>query len=62
MSKTNLLTRLLHDEFGATTIEYGMILAMIVIAMMASLRGFANESQRFWTGVSEKTEAAVAAS
>jgi pilus assembly protein Flp/PilA len=62
MSKTNLLMRLLADESGATAIEYGMILAMIVIAMMASLRGFANESKRFWTGVSEKTEAAVAAS
>ena len=30
MSTTNLLTQLFRDEHGATAVEYGLILAMIV--------------------------------
>jgi pilus assembly protein Flp/PilA len=51
MSTTNLLTRLFRDEHGASAVEYGLILAMIVLAMMAALGGVANETIRLWGNV-----------
>ncbi|MCJ2091051.1 Flp family type IVb pilin [Methylobacterium sp. J-072] len=33
-----LLQRFVRDETGATAIEYGMIAAMIAVAIIASLR------------------------
>jgi pilus assembly protein Flp/PilA len=34
---TTLFTRLIGDETGVTAIEYGLILALIVIASLAAL-------------------------
>jgi pilus assembly protein Flp/PilA len=48
MSTTNLLTQLFRDERGTSAVEYGLILAMIVLAMMAALGGVANETIRLW--------------
>lgn len=61
MPKTTLLGRLLRDEFGATAVEYGLILAMIVLAMLSALTGVANETKKMWNDVSNKSEAAHAA-
>ena len=58
MTKLNL-KRLLGDCNGATAIEYGLILAMIVLAMMASLSAFAGESILTWDTVAQKTHDAV---
>lgn len=60
MSKTTLLTRLLRDEHGATAVEYGLILAMIVIAMMGALSGVANETKKMWGNVQSASAAATA--
>jgi pilus assembly protein Flp/PilA len=35
----NLATRFLHDESGATSIEYGLIAAGISVPIIASSRG-----------------------
>lgn len=51
MSTTNFLTRLFQDEHGATAVEYGLILAMIVLAMMAALNGVASETIKMWVNV-----------
>jgi pilus assembly protein Flp/PilA len=48
------LKRLLRDDRGATAVEYGLIVALIVIAMMAALNGVANESNGLWATVSNK--------
>jgi pilus assembly protein Flp/PilA len=61
MSKTHLLHRLIRDEHGATAVEYGLILAMIVIAMIGALSGVAGESTKMWGDVSAKSEAAMTA-
>jgi pilus assembly protein Flp/PilA len=37
-----MLARLLDDETGATAIEYGLIVAMIAIALIAALQGTGN--------------------
>ena len=42
---------LLRDTRGATAIEYGLIAALIVIAMMAALQGLANETIAMWGNV-----------
>jgi len=58
MSTTNLLTRVFRDEQGATAVEYGLILAMIVLAMMAALNGVANETIRLWGTVQTASQTA----
>lgn len=62
MSKATLLKRLLRDELGATAVEYGLILAMIVIAMMGALSGIAGETTKMWNNVSTTSQNAMTAS
>jgi pilus assembly protein Flp/PilA len=62
MSKATLLKRLIRDELGATAVEYGLILAMIVIAMIGALSGFANETTKIWNDVNAKSQQAMSAS
>lgn len=61
MSKTNLLRRLFGDQQGATAVEYGLILAMIVIAMMGALSGIAGETTKMWNDVNTKSHDAMSA-
>ena len=58
MSMTSLLMRLFQDEHGATAVEYGLILAMIVLAMFAALDGVANETIRLWGTVQTASQTA----
>jgi pilus assembly protein Flp/PilA len=37
MSVTSTLTRFLRDERGATAVEYGLLTALISVAIMATL-------------------------
>ena len=37
MSVTSTLTRFLRDESGATAVEYGLLTALISVAIMGSL-------------------------
>lgn len=34
---TNFIKRLISDQTGATAIEYGLILALIVLAMLSGI-------------------------
>tara|TARA_B100001057_G_scaffold404266_1_gene416800 strand:- start:220 stop:405 length:186 start_codon:yes stop_codon:yes gene_type:complete len=52
------LKRLLRDSRGATAVEYGLILALIVIAMVSALQGLADSTIDMWGGVDEKYQAA----
>jgi pilus assembly protein Flp/PilA len=54
-----LFKRLLTDRSGATAIEYGLILALIVLAMIGTLNAFAGENELTWTTVAQKTSAAI---
>jgi len=40
------------DQRGATAIEYGLILAMVFLAMVGSVSIFANATIAMWTDVS----------
>ncbi len=53
-----LLRALMSDRKGATAVEYGLIVSLIVIAMIASLDGVADATIDMWDQVeSETTEA-----
>ncbi|WP_066553141.1 Flp family type IVb pilin [Croceicoccus bisphenolivorans] len=54
----NFLARFSEDESGATAVEYGLIVALMVIAMSVGLTGVARETTNMWTNISESmTEA-----
>jgi pilus assembly protein Flp/PilA len=44
-------TKLKRDERGATAVEYGLILALIVLAMLGALIGLANKSIEMWGNI-----------
>jgi pilus assembly protein Flp/PilA len=46
------LRRLLRDSRGATLVEYALIIALMVIAMIVALRGVADSSINMWNSVS----------
>jgi pilus assembly protein Flp/PilA len=52
-----MVRRLGSDRRGATAVEYGLIVALIVIAMVASLKGLANVTTGMWNNVSTQVQA-----
>ncbi len=55
--RTNM-GRLRSDERGATAVEYGLIAALIVIAMLGGLSTLGGGSGGVWTGLKDKISAA----
>ena len=47
-----ILHRLLGDKRGATAVEYGMIISLIVLAMVTALGGVSNATTNKWNFVS----------
>ena len=45
--------RLLRDDRGATAIEYGLIVALIVIAIIGAVKSVADETDGLWAFVSD---------
>jgi len=45
---------LAHDQRGATAVEYGLIVALIVLAMIGALQGVADANSSMWNNVSNK--------
>ncbi|MDE1466527.1 Flp family type IVb pilin [Aurantiacibacter sp. D1-12] len=56
MRTKTLFNNLLRDEQGATAIEYGLILALIAIAMITALQGMATATVDMWNSVETKVE------
>jgi len=54
-----MIRRLLADTKGATAIEYGLLAALIVIAMVAGLGVLGGGTGGMWTVVSQKVQDAV---
>lgn len=48
-----LLTSLKRDRKGATAVEYGLIIALIVLAIMVALNNFATSANNMWQKVAE---------
>lgn len=47
-----------RDTRGATAVEYGLIVALIVIAMVAALKQVADANTNVWNDVSAKVVSA----
>jgi pilus assembly protein Flp/PilA len=54
-----LLQRIRRDVKAATAIEYGLIAALIVIAIMTSLSSVANENTGLWAVVRHQVESVM---
>ena len=52
------LKRIVADTSGATAIEYGLIVSLIVIAMIVSLEELATSTIEMWDNVEEKVTTA----
>jgi pilus assembly protein Flp/PilA len=53
------LLLLLADRRGATAIEYGLIAALIVIAMMSALSGLGGGVGGMWTNLSSTAQSSM---
>jgi pilus assembly protein Flp/PilA len=53
---TRLFKRLLGDRRGATAVEYGLIIALVVLAIIGGLNNFANSTIGMWNNVSNEVE------
>jgi pilus assembly protein Flp/PilA len=51
MNTSGLVKAILGDTRGATAVEYGLIVALIVIAIITSLKSVANENTGLWAVV-----------
>ncbi len=51
---TSLFRHLLRDARGATAVEYGLILAMIVLAMFGALQSVGGQTGSMWNNISAK--------
>jgi pilus assembly protein Flp/PilA len=47
----NMMRRMLRCTRGGTAIEYGLICALVILAMMASLKLFAGATLNMWGNV-----------
>ena len=54
-----IFRRLLADQGGATAIEYGLIAALIVVAIMGGLSSLGGGVGGFWTKLSADVQAAT---
>ena len=52
-----LARTLLRDRKAATAVEYGFIVAMIVLAMIAALVQLGDTTSNLWSNVSNKVQA-----
>lgn len=49
-------TVLFKDERGATAVEYGLILALVFLAMVGAVTAFAETTVGMWNNISEAVQ------
>ena len=52
----NLLRRLIKEESGATAIEYGLIAALIAVAIIGALTALGGNLEDLFNSISDKVE------
>ncbi len=57
MPMRNLIKRIASDISGATAVEYGLILALIFLAMISAIQNFGNQTISMWNKVGDKVAA-----
>ncbi|MCV0383665.1 MAG: Flp family type IVb pilin [Erythrobacter sp.] len=51
---TAFLRQLARDQKGATAVEYGLILALVFLAMLGAVQAFGRNAIAIWDGTSTK--------
>ena len=59
MARKTMLAEFLQDESGATAVEYGLILGLVVLAVFVAMQGFATVAIDMWNDISTKSAEAV---
>ncbi|MEM1194906.1 MAG: Flp family type IVb pilin [Pseudomonadota bacterium] len=59
MVLTKFLKHIGNDSQGATAVEYGLIIALIVVAMVGALQAVANANSDQWSSVETKVTEAI---
>ncbi|UYY77672.1 Flp family type IVb pilin [Sphingomonas sp. R1] len=54
----HLLRALASAQRGATAVEYGLVVALIVLAMIAGLTSLGNATGQLWGNMSQKVQQA----
>ena len=49
---TRLLIAIVRSQRGATAVEYGLILALIVLAVVSAIGQFAGKTNGMWNNIS----------
>ena len=62
MNLTTFLKHIGNDNSGATAVEYGLIVSLIVIAMIGALQGVAQATIETWSEVETASVAAMSGS
>jgi len=62
MKLTTFLKHIGNDNSGATAVEYGLIVSLIVIAMIGALQGVASATIDTWSEVETASVEAMAGS
>ncbi|MFC3174720.1 Flp family type IVb pilin [Novosphingobium bradum] len=55
------IRQLLRDCRAATAVEYGLIAALVVVTIMFTVQGVANETNAMWSNVGSTMQRATAA-
>lgn len=59
MKLSKILTEVGKDNSGATAVEYGLIVSLVVIACISAMSSVADETAGLWAIVTDKTSAVM---
>ena len=45
--------KLVRDDRGATAVEYGLVLALVVLVLLSALQNLAGVTTKMWNDISE---------
>ena len=53
------LLRILRNMDGATAVEYGLLVSLMIMAIMVTVTGFATEVSTMWNNISTTLDNAI---
>ena len=59
MAQQRFFSKLRKNEAGTSSVEYGVILAMIVLVVIVAIEGLAGQTISMWEDVQTKSDNAI---
>ncbi|WP_246152552.1 Flp family type IVb pilin [Sphingomonas montanisoli] len=59
MSRSPLIRRLFRSEDGATAVEYGLILALVVLALLVGVTTLSGQVKATWNNIATKVGSTI---